>query len=332
MRLRPLAVAVALMATAALTHTAAAADHGAFTQYSFAGPKGSLTYKLYTPPKRGSHPTNLVVVLPGAGETSDVAATRSRWNEVAERLRFVVAYPEQNVAYNSSLEWDWSTASKEGRANREASLIAGITRAVTARLHLDSRRVFVMGISAGAGMAGAMAVAFPDLYSGLGIEAGCPFDNVGCAGSSVTADQSAAAVIKGMGRFHRPLPVFNEYGSVDPIAVGVSSDQVVPSWLTVDDTLDNGRDDGTVSRSPAQSRLVTPALPHKPYQSDVYRDRRGCALGENWFVHGETHAWSGGAQTDAQDVNSDPLAPDATTAMYRFFTSPSTLGGSTRCT
>jgi poly(3-hydroxybutyrate) depolymerase len=134
-----------------------------------------------------------------------------------------------------------------------------------------------------------------------------------------------------MGQYRRALPVFNEYGDADPIAYGVGSDQVVPTWLTVDDTLDNGRDDGSVSRSPADSRTELPDPPNKPYQVDVYRDQRGCALAENWVVHGESHAWAGGAQTDPTDVVSDPLAPDATTAMYRFFTSPDTLGGSTRC-
>jgi poly(hydroxyalkanoate) depolymerase family esterase len=328
--LRPIALVLGL-ALLALAHPVSAADNGEFTAHSYSSARGTLTYRLYTPPNGGSHPTNLVVVLPGAGETADVAAKRSRWNEVAQRRRFVVAYPEQNPEYNAAREWDWATASREGRGNREASLIAGITRTVVADEHLDPARVFVMGISAGAGMASAMAVAFPDIYSGLGIEAGCPFDNVGCGGSSATADDSAAAVIKAMGPFRRPLPVFNEYGNLDPIAVGVSSSQVVPSWLTVDDTLDNGRNDGSVSRSPADQQLVTPPPPNKPYESTVFRDRRGCNLAENWVVYGESHAWSGGAQTGATDVASDPLAPDATTAMYDFFTSPDTLGGSKRC-
>ena len=321
---------VAVLA-AALAHPATAADTGDYRAYSYSNAKGTLTYKVYTPPVRGAHPRVLVVALPGAGETSDDVAFRSRWSAVAEMYRFVVAYPEQNPAYNAGQEWDWAAASKEGRANREASLIAGLTRTVVSRDHLDPRRVYVMGISAGAGMASAMAVAFPDVYSGLGIEAGCPFDNAGCGGGSVTADQSAAAAVKAMGRYRRPLPVFNEYGSADPIAVGVSSNQVVPSWLAVADTLDDGRNDGSVSRSPSGSQTVTPAPPYKPYRDTVFRDRRGCLLAQNWVVYGESHAWSGGAQKDPSDASSDPLAPDATTAMYRFFTRPDTLGGSPRC-
>jgi poly(hydroxyalkanoate) depolymerase family esterase len=329
--MRRLLALAAVIGAFALPHAGAAAGSGSFTAHSYTSARGTLPYKLYTPPPAGSRPRNLVVVLPGAGESADVAATRSRWNVVAERLRFVVVYPEQNPKYNANREWDWATASKQGRANREASLIAGITRTVTARQHLDPRRVFVMGMSAGAGMASAMAVAFPDLYSGLGIEAGCPFDNAGCAGSSVTADQSAAAAVKAMGRYRRRLPVFNEYGNADPVAIGVSSNQVVPSWLTVDDLLDDGRDNGSVSRQPASSRTVIPPLPDKPYAESVFRDRRGCLLAQNWEVYGESHAWSGGTPKDSSDLNADPLAPDATTAMYRFFTDPRTLGASARC-
>lgn len=323
--------ALALVAMAALCVPAVASGSGEFKAYSYSNTKGTLSYKLYTPAGGRARPRDLVVVLPGAGETYDDAATRSRWNTVAARLDFVVAYPEQSLAYNSSREWDWGTASTEGRANREVSLIAGITRTVTTRLHLDPRRVFVMGISAGAGMAGAMVAAFPELYAGLGIEAGCPFDNAGCAGSSVTADQSAAAILKAEGARRRSIPVFNEYGSADPIAIGVSSKDVIPSWLTVDDTLDNGHDDGSVSRDPSDSRIELPALPAKPYSVTEFRDHRGCELGENWVVHAESHAWAGGEQTDAQDVSSDPLGPDATTGMWRFFTSAMTLGGSSRC-
>ena len=310
---------------------ARAGDTGSFTEHSFSTTAGTLTYRLYVPPRKGPRPTALMVVLPGAGETSEVAAKRSRWNTVAQEHRFVVAYPEQNPEYNASREWDWAKASRGGRADREASLIAGITRSVVTGRRLDAGRVFVMGISAGAGMASAVAVAFPDVFRGLGIEAGCPFDNAGCAGGSVTADQSAAAVLKGMGRYRRAMPVFNEYGSVDPIAVGVSSSQVVPTWLAVDDALDDGTDNGSVDRTAAESGLVTPPPPTKPYERSLWKDARGCALAENWVVHGESHAWAGGEQTDATDTGADPLAPDATTAMWRFFSSADTLGGSKRC-
>jgi poly(hydroxyalkanoate) depolymerase family esterase len=324
-------LAGALLLAALLPVPAGAADPGQFTTHSFSNAQGTLAYKLYTPPRRGPAPKALVVVLPGGGETAELAATRSGWNVVAEQRRFVVAYPEQSLDYDAGRTWDWATASREGRGNREASVIAGITAHVTATQRLDPDRVFVMGISAGAGMASAMAVAFPDLYHGLGIQAGCPFDNVGCAGGSVTAAQSAAAVVAGMGGFARPIPVFNEYGSLDPIAVGVSSHQVVPTWLTVADLLDDGVDDGSVSRSAATSEVVTPAPPYKPYRDEVFRDHRGCALARDWVVLGESHAWSGGTPSEPTDVSADPLAPDAATAMHAFFTSPDTLGGSARC-
>src|SRR5690242_9703082 len=96
---RRLTAAALAIAAVALVVPAGAADPGQFRDYSYRNAKGSLTYKVYTPPAAGVRPTALVVVLPGAGETSDAAATRSRWNVVARRLRFVVAYPEQNPAY-----------------------------------------------------------------------------------------------------------------------------------------------------------------------------------------------------------------------------------------
>lgn len=328
--IRCLLVALALTASGLATDVSAA-PAGAFVGYNYTNSNGTLSYKVYTP--AGKTNGSLVVVLPGAGETSDAAATRSRFNSVADSLHFVVAYPEQNPAYNSSMEWDWEQSAQQGRTGLEPSLIAGITQTVTARSHIDPHRVYVMGISAGAGMASVMAVLFPDIYKGLGIEAGCAYDYVGCGGASVTSDQTAAAAVAAMGVYKRSMPVFNEYGDIDPIAAGVASYEVVPSWLTIDDTTDDGVNNGSVSRSPASQQTVLPPLPDKPYTVDVYRDKRGCELAENWVVVGESHAWSGGAPDGSMpvDPSSDPLAPDASTAMYKFFTSVSTLGGSPRC-
>lgn len=320
-----------VLVLAALQQPSHASTAGGFSRHTYANAQGRLTYKVFTPSGPGARRHDLVVVLPGAGETADTAAHRSQWNSVARRFGFTVAYPEQNPAYDSTRKWDWATASRQGRGNREASLIAGITRTVMARQDVDPQHVFIMGISAGAGMAGAMAVVYPELYAALGLEVGCPFDNAGCGGSSLTPDQSAAAAVKAMGQRRRPLPVFNEYGGADPIAAGVSSRTVVAAWLTVQDTLDDGHDNGSVSRKPSQSRIAAPALPKKPYTVDRFRDRHGCLLAEDWVVEGQSHAWSGGRPTSSTDVVADPLGPDVTTAMYRFFTDRQTQDRDGRC-
>lgn len=290
-----------------------------------------MTYKLYMPSARGARPSSLVVVLGGAGEGADTTASRSRWNLVAERLGFLVAYPQPTPNDDPPGEWDWAKSGAAGRGDRSATLIAGITRKVAAGASIAAHRVFVVGFSAGAGMASVMAATYPDLYRGLGLEAGCSFDNARCAGASVTNRQAAAATVAAMGRFRRPVAVFNEYGSIDPISLSVGSDQVVPTWLIVNDLLDDGADNASVGRRPAAAKTYIPDQPKKPYRVATYTDRRGCQLAQDWLVVAEQHAWAGGSEQDPADAGSDANAPDVTTAMYRFFTSDRTIGASARC-
>lgn len=297
---------------------AAPAD-GTFVSASYTTSSGTLTYKVFIP-RRLRPGAPLVVALHGAGETADTHSTRSQWNHVAGREGFLVAYPEQNQAYNGGRQWSWAEAAKAGREHREASLVAGITAEVSKKYRADVDRQFVMGISGGAGMATVMAVLYPELYAAVGSYAGCQFDGARCGGTTVTAEDSGAAAFHVMGaRAHR-MPTFVVYGDVDPIALAVDSAQVVEQWLVTNDWTDNGQRDSSVPAEPASARSGTVPGGHS-YDVTGYVDGAGRPLLEHWVVHGMGHAWSSGepASVLPYDAAVDPLGPDVTTAAYEFF-------------
>ncbi|MBA2560728.1 MAG: hypothetical protein H0V07_12770, partial [Propionibacteriales bacterium] len=54
----------------------------------------------------------------------------------------------------------------------------------------------------------------------------------------------------------------------------------------------------------------------RSYTQLVYPDIGGAVALEQWVIHGSGHAWSGG---EPKGSYTDPLGPDASTEMTRFF-------------
>jgi poly(3-hydroxybutyrate) depolymerase len=52
------------------------------------------------------------------------------------------------------------------------------------------------------------------------------------------------------------------------------------------------------------------------YSRTLHADARGQTILEQWVIHGNGHAWSGGSPAGS---NTDPQGPDATREMLRFF-------------
>lgn len=320
-RLGATLVAAGLLFGAVGQSTAAPAP-GHVSHGTYQSAAGARAYRLFVPSAYHGQALPLVVELPGCTETADVDAARSRFDSVAERLHFLVVYPQQDANANGSLCWNWFLPEDQHRDAGEPAIIAGLTRWVQQRYHADRERTYVMGISAGGAMSEIMAATYPDLYAAAGVYAGCTYRGLPCVGaaSAVPPQQSAQWVLGEGGKRAHVTPVFVVQGDLDELVPYPNSEEVVQEHLFVADLL-AGR---------------TAVLPHlasstqqgqKPGGQSYTVERWGtgtgtCTLAVRWTVHGMAHQWSD-APADTGDpyrdtILNDPAGPDVTTPAARF--------------
>ncbi|MEC5409357.1 PHB depolymerase family esterase [Paraburkholderia sp. MPAMCS5] len=282
-----------------------AEERGHFSTHRYSAAAGRRQYRLFVPAASCGEPLPLVVMLHGCTQNADDFAAGTQMNVLAERHRFLVAYPEQPQQANASRCWNWFKPDDQHRDRGEPSLIAGITRDIIAAHNVDLARVYVAGLSAGGAMAAIMIAAYPELYAAAGVHSGLP---AGCAHDL----PSALAAMKGGRSGRRPTSAMHDTASLPKRPVIVF----------------HGDADATVHmRNAAQ---LVQGFQERPHDGSEHRwtgtGRRTCTVSrrvstdgvpaELWTVHGAPHAWAGG---NARGSYTDPSGPDASAEMLRFF-------------
>lgn len=306
---------------------------GTFARYTYTSEAGTYDYMLYVPSGRVRAGRPLVVFIPGAGATAEQTAHDSDFNSVAARQGFFVLYPEPNIEEFGYFHYDEDA--NQHRGSGEPLAIVGMTKKIIKEWRIDRRRVYVGGISNGGAMSNIMLATYPDVYSALLSHSGGPYKCQGGAGSgcTVTAEDSARAVIAEMGSRGRVVPFIVFHGVEDRVVPQASSDNVVKTWQLVADRFDDGRSNGSTPLKPRRVDRFAPRDRH-PYRVFRYVDAKGREIGQYWLVDVMRHAYSGGPPNTPQgiavDPNSerkvsaagtDPLGPHASVASYRFFLS-----------
>ncbi len=248
-------------------------------------------------------------MLHGCNQTPDDFAVGTRMNEKAEKYTCLVVYPGQIGSANMQNCWNWYQEGDQQRDRGEPSLIAGITREVMRDYAVDSRRIYVAGLSAGGATAAVMGNAYPDLYAAIGVHSG-----LACGAARDMA--SAFAAMQGRGEALLPRSASVPQSETQP--------PVIPTIVFHGD-----RDttihpcNGEAVAVQAGSRLALKTRVEEgqvssgyAYSRTLYADKNGQTAIEQWVVHGAGHAWSGGS---ASGSYTDPRGPDASGEMLRFF-------------
>jgi poly(hydroxyalkanoate) depolymerase family esterase len=271
-----------------------------FTAGSFRNSAGQRAYKLYVPPGVNGQARPLVVMLHGCTQDADDFAAGTAMNEAAREQGFYVLYPVQPRETNPQKCWNWFKHNHQQAGKGEPSILADMTRHVIAEYGIDTRRVYVAGLSAGGAMAAILANTYPQLYAAAGVHSGL-------AAGAAKDLPSALSAMKGIGVqpgavSSTPVPTIVFHGDRDATVHPSNAGAVVAASAGAD--------------ARVQSQRVSGANQGRDSTKRVYTNAQGKVVAEYWEVHGAGHAWAGGSPKGSY---TDLSGPDATQEMLRFF-------------
>src|SRR6266487_101077 len=212
-------------------------------QYTSSSSAGSRPYFVCTPTSyQVGTAVPLLVMLHGCAQTAGDFAAGTHMNQLAEQYGFIVVYPQQTPTYNQSVCWNWFTPSNQRRGRGEPASIAGIVQTMvqqTSQWRIDTSRIYVAGISAGAAMAVILGATYPDIFAAIGVHSGVEYQAATSLTRSLQALQEGGPdpalqgqrALDAMERFSRRVPTIVFHGTDDPIISSINGDQTVQQWM-----------------------------------------------------------------------------------------------------
>jgi poly(hydroxyalkanoate) depolymerase family esterase len=282
------------------------------------GTAGALAYRLYLPTgsaRRDSLP--LIVMLHGCRQDSLNFAEGTRMNMLAEESRCAVLYPEQSEHSNALRCWNWfESTSLAGQG--EAALIAHLIDQVTQRRPIDSRRVYVVGMSAGGAMACLLAVRYSQLFAACAIHSGVMYGAASSPtqalalmrdGPSPSSIERARQLLRDAGEFAAVVPTLVIQGERDTTVNPVNADQIIAQLRARAEELAGPGAGPLLARD--ERRMESGGHTYRQQDST----RQGKLVLRKIVVEGLGHAWSGGNMD--YEFN-DSNGPDASRLILDF--------------
>lgn len=304
------------------------ASGGTFTQYTYTGSAGSRPYNVYTPVNyQVGTVVPLIVMLHGCTQTPADFAAGTQMNALADQDQFIVVYPQQTSTFNSLSCWNWFLPADQARGSGEPAIIAGIVQTVEqtpSQWTIDTNRVYVAGMSAGAAMAVIMAATYPDIFAAMGSASGLEYQAATSQTAASTAQsqggpdpaQQGQAAYNAMGSAARVVPTIVFQGESDFVVAPINGDQIVQQWMATDHLASGGTYNASFSSPATTTSGQVPGSGGHSYTVQTWNDTGATTIEAYWKINGMGHAWSGGSSSGSF---TDPNGPSATSAMYTFF-------------
>ncbi|CAB3815310.1 hypothetical protein LMG26686_00134 [Achromobacter mucicolens] len=308
---RPAGAAGAGRAAAAETAPLGAGRWEAVRQFSDKTGR-RLAFSRYTPATAPTAGMPLVVMLHGCRQTSVAFARGSRMNQWADAGGFMVLYPQQSLARQVQRCWRWFQPDDD-HGGAEADLIAALIRSEVARHGVDPERIYVAGLSAGAGMAALVALRHPRLIAAVAMHSGPVVGDAHNAGhglgtmrrGSIKPLAPLLESVSDPAVFELGMPALILHGQLDPAVAPRNAKQLFEQFRTL-----NAADPHAL---PVERVLGLGT--EKAYRRvDVLRGRK--TVLRLCEITRLEHAWSGGDPSIRYHARS---GPDASALVWRFF-------------
>ncbi|WP_371673756.1 PHB depolymerase family esterase [Streptomyces sp. NBC_00289] len=168
---------VALVLGSALAGPAPAA-HAAVTLSrvtGFGSNPGALNMYVYRPASLPANPP-VVIALHGCTQNAQVYADNSGLPQLADRDKFLLVLAETTTSNNLNKCFTWFQGTDNQRGQGEALSIRQMAGHAVSAYGVDSRRVYVTGLSAGGAMTAVMLATYPEVFSAGAVVAGLPYN------------------------------------------------------------------------------------------------------------------------------------------------------------
>lgn len=209
---------------------------------NFGANPGSLNMYVHRPANLAANPA-VVVAMHGCSQNAQMYADNAGLVKFADQHGFLLVFPEQTSANNSSKCFNWFQPGDTRRGQGEAASIRQMVAHARSAYGADPGRVFVTGLSAGGAMTSVMLAAYPDVFNAGAVIAGIPYD---CADDVLSAyscmspgvDRTPSAWAQGVRDAHPgytgPWPrVAVWHGDNDPTVAKKNADELRDQWTAV---------------------------------------------------------------------------------------------------
>ena len=211
----------------------------------FGSNPGNLKMMFYDPGNI-TQKAPLVVVLHGCTQMAKVCAEQTGWNKLAKLHQFYVLYPEQIILNNVENCFNWYRPGDQSRDKGEPASIMQMITNLKKNKNIDTTRIYVIGLSAGAAMSSIMMAVFPEVFDKGGVVAGGPYkaaESVISAGTSMVGMVSKSPedwgdlVRKQNPNYKGSYPeIVIFHGGLDPVVSTNNSNQLIKQWVDIHHT------------------------------------------------------------------------------------------------